>query len=80
MLDFVLCDDNLNALKKLEKMLEAVFINNNFEAQIVLSTTEPSDLMNYIRNHSVNVVFLDIELRSNVTGLDLANLVWEEFV
>ena len=75
MLDFVLCDDNLNALKKLEKMLEAVFINNNFEAQIVLSTTEPSDLMNYIRNHSVNVVFLDIELRSNVTGLDLANLI-----
>lgn len=75
MLDFVLCDDNLNVLKKLEKMLESVLIRNKFDAQIVLSTTRPDELMNYIRNHTVNVVFLDIELRSNITGLDLADMI-----
>lgn len=75
MLDFVLCDDNLNALKRIEKMLESVFINKNLEAQIVLSTTEPNDIVSYIRNHIINVVILDIDLKSNVSGLDLANLI-----
>ena len=28
MLDFVLCDDNFNALIKLEKMLESLFIES----------------------------------------------------
>lgn len=75
MIDFVMCDDNFNVLKKLEKMLESVFITKNIDAQIAFSTTEPGDLINYIRNHSVNVVILDIDLKSKVSGLDLANLI-----
>lgn len=75
MLDFVICDDNLNVLKRLEKMLECAFINKNLDAQIVLSTTEPGDLINYIRNHTVNVIILDIDLKSKVSGLDLAKLI-----
>ncbi len=75
MLDFVICDDNLNVLKRLEKMLECTFINKNLDAQIVLSTTDPGDLINYIRNHTVNVIILDIDLKSKVSGLDLAKLI-----
>lgn len=75
MLDFVLCDDNLNSLKRLEKMLESVFINKKLEAQISLSTTEPGDIMEYLRNNTVNVIILDIDLKSKVSGLDLANLI-----
>ncbi len=75
MLDFVLCDDNKNVLTKLEKMLESIFINKKFEAQIVLSTTHPDELVNYIRNNTVNVVILDIDLKSKISGLDLANMI-----
>lgn len=75
MLDFVICDDNSNALNRLEKLLESAFIARGLEAQIVLSTTEPGDLVNYIKHHSVNVVILDIDLKAKVTGLDLANLI-----
>lgn len=75
MLDFVVCDDNLNALKKLNSMLETLFISKDIKAQIVLSTTEPSDLMNYLKSHSVNVIILDIDLKARVSGLDLANLI-----
>lgn len=75
MLDFVLCDDNFNVLNRLEKMLEAIFIEKNFDARIALSTTSPEELINYIRNHKVNVIILDIDLRSNVSGLDLANII-----
>lgn len=75
MLDFVICDDNSNALNRLEKLLESAFIARGLEAQIVLSTTEPGDLVNYVKHHSVNVVILDIDLKAKVTGLDLANLI-----
>ena len=75
MLDFVICDDNANALNRLEKLLESAFICRNLEAQSVISTTEPSDLLNYLNHNSVNVVVLDIDLKAKVTGLDLANLI-----
>ena len=75
MLNFALCDDNFNVLSKLGKMLESVLINKNFNGQIVLSTTHPEELINYIRNNSVNVVILDIDLKSKVSGLDLANMI-----
>lgn len=75
MLDFVLCDDNVNVLNRLEKMLEAIFLKKNFDAQITLSTTQPDEFVNYIRKHSVNVVILDIDLKSKISGLDLANIV-----
>lgn len=75
MLNFVLCDDNLNVLTKLEKTLENIFIDKKLEAHIVLSTTQPEELINYVRNNVVNVVILDIDLRSNVSGLDLANII-----
>ena len=75
MLDFVICDDNQNALSRLCKLLESAFISRNLDAQIVLSTTEPGDLVNYLKHHSVNVVILDIDLKSKVSGLDLANLI-----
>ena len=75
MLDFILCDDNANVLNKLEKMLEAIFINKNFDAQIVLSTTQHAEVVNFIRNNNVNVIFLDIDLKSKISGLDLADMI-----
>lgn len=75
MLDFILCDDNFNVLSRLEKMLESVFIKNKFDAQITLSTTKPEEVINYARNNKINVVILDIDLKSKISGLDLANMI-----
>ena len=36
MINFVLCDDNVRILNKLEKMLESIFIKNNLSGKIVL--------------------------------------------
>ena len=75
MIDFILCDDNFNVLSKLEKMLDSIFITNKLQAQIVLSSTKPYDVINYIKNNNVNVVILDIDLKAKITGLDLANMI-----
>ena len=75
MINFVLCDDNKSILNRLEKMLESILINNNLSGEIGLSTTSPDDLISYIERNSFDVVILDIDLKSNVSGIDLANII-----
>ena len=75
MLNFVICDDNASILNRLEKMLESIFINNNLSGQVGFSTTDPDKLINYIERNSIDVVILDIDLKSKLSGMDIANLI-----
>lgn len=75
MLNFVLCDDNSNILNRLEKMVESVLINNNLSGQVVFSTTNPDNFLTYIEHQPFDVVILDIDLKSNLSGMDLANII-----
>ena len=75
MLNFALCDDSLNAINKLSKMLDSIFIQNNLDGQIVFSTQNPSDLLDYLKSNSINVVILDIDLNDKISGLELAELI-----
>ena len=75
MLNFVLCDDNELILTKLCKMLESIFINNNLSAQIVFSSTNSDEVLEYVLNNEVNVLLLDIELKSKLTGIEIANII-----
>lgn len=78
MLNFVLCDDNELILTKLCKMLESIFINNNLSAQIIFSSTNSEKVLEYVRNNKVDVLFLDIELKSKLTGIEIANIIRKE--
>ena len=75
MLNFVICDDNQGILNRLEKMLESILINNNLSGQVSYSTTNPDSLLTYIKNHQFDVIILDIDLKSNISGMDLANII-----
>lgn len=75
MMNFVLCDDNRNILNRLEKMLESILIKNNLSGQIVFSTTNPDNFLDYITNNHFDIVILDIDLKSNLSGIDLANII-----
>ena len=72
MLNFILCDDNLIILEKLEKMLENIFTKNNFEAQVAFKSDNSNDILDYIKRNTADVLLLDINLKSNQTGLKLA--------
>lgn len=75
MLDFVLCDDNLNILNKLDNMLNTLFLKHDLEAQVSFKSDKAEDILTYLSLHKVDVLILDINLRSNISGLELAEKV-----
>lgn len=75
MLSFVLCDDNKAILDRLSKMLETIFIEHNIDAEVFLTSTNPQDVLDYLKSNIVNVLFLDIDLKSTLSGLDLADMI-----
>ena len=38
MLNFAICDDNLNILDKMSKMLESIFTKNELDAKVALAS------------------------------------------
>ena len=75
MLNFAICDDNSAILDRLSKMLESIFINNNIDAKIGLKSLSASEIIKYLENNKVDVLILDINLKSETTGCDIANMV-----
>lgn len=75
MLSFVLCDDNLNILNKLSKMLETLFIKHNVDASVEFTSDKADEIYNYVKNNHVDVLILDINLKSKISGIDLAEKI-----
>jgi len=75
MLNFVICDDNLNILDKLTKILENIFTKNNLEAQVAYASDDIDSIIEFVDSNKVDALILDINLKSNKTGLELAELV-----
>lgn len=72
MLNFVLCDDNLNIVKKLKEMFEILFVKNDIDAKIGFYTDKAEEVLEYEKENNVDVLVLDINLNSNISGIDLA--------
>lgn len=75
MLNFVICDDNLNILDRLDKMLNIIFTKKDFDAEITFKSDDCDELLRYIACNNVDVVILDINLKSNKNGLDIAEQI-----
>lgn len=75
MINFVICDDNLNIAKKLKEMFEILFVKNDIEAQIKFVTDNPNEVLEYEENNIVDVLILDINLNSNISGIDVAKKI-----
>lgn len=78
MLNFVICDDNLNILNKLSTILENIFIKHSFDAKIAFKTSNVDELLNFIDENKTDVLILDINLKSDKTGLEIASKVREK--
>lgn len=72
MLNFVICDDNLKIITRITEMLNNIFIKNNYEAQISYTTDNANDILEHVKLNKADVILLDINLKSNKTGLEIA--------
>ena len=75
MLNFVLCDDNFNAIEKLSKMLNSILISHNLKGEISYTTTNPKDLLDFVKHNPTDVLLLDNEIKSSTNGLEIAEKV-----
>lgn len=72
MINFVLCDDNIQILSKLKSTLESIFMQYNLDACVTFTTSKIDDLISFVNSNTVDVLFLDIDLNSSYTGIELA--------
>ena len=75
MLNFALIEDDKKLLNDLSHMLDCIFLKHNLDAEISLSTTNVSELLSFIEKNRIDVLFLDIDLNSNLSGLEIAEKV-----
>ena len=77
MLNFAICDDNVNILEKFAKILENIFIKYGYDAKIGIKTNDVDTLLDYIDDNKTDVLILDINLKSAKSGLEVASKVRE---
>ena len=75
MINFVICDDNKSVLNRISSMLESIFINNDIDAKICLQSQIANEVIDYVQKNKVDVLLLDINLKSNINGCDIASIV-----
>ncbi len=75
MLNFAICDDNGPFLNGFATTLNKLIIKNDFDAKVVFKSTKISDLLDYMKDNKVDVLFLDILLKSDMNGIDIAEKI-----
>ena len=78
-MNIVICEDSISDRHKLEKAITKVLIKNNLNSEIILSTNNSADVLNYAnKNNQITLYFLDINLQEKfISGIDIANVVRE---
>jgi two-component system response regulator AgrA len=75
MLNFAIIDDDVRIVKNLSHMLESIFIKHDFDANISCQTSNIDELFLHLQNHKIDVLFLDINLKSHLTGMEIAEKI-----
>lgn len=81
MLRFVICDDNHNHNRHMAKRLAQIIFDHQVDATIELVTTDPAGVVEYSRldipPRDRNVYLLDINLRAESDGIEVAQQIRE---
>lgn len=73
MLKIALCDDELENVKLVAKLLESEIIKQDFQAEITLVTDSQDEILKAMQNREIDILFLDVDFKNNgINGLDFA--------
>ena len=77
MLKIAICDDNVSIRTKFVEMLYIILEKNNIDGEVVFETDNPNEFYDYVVRNHVDVALLDVDLRAEMTGIDLAKKIRE---
>ena len=76
MIDIFICEDNKKQLNLFQKYISNFILMEGFDMRIVQATSDPHDLLKEILTaENTGLFFLDIDLKSDMNGLSLAQRI-----
>ena len=74
MLDIYICEDTAEILEHTKKTIENHLIIENLDAQLVLASSHPQEVLSHYQAcQNPALFFLDIDLGTNINGIQLAS-------
>lgn len=76
MLNIYICEDVEIQRNKLRKIIENIIVMEELDMEVISVTENPHEILdNAKRTEEVGVYFLDIDLKTDMDGLELANVI-----
>ncbi|SFU39895.1 two component transcriptional regulator, LytTR family [Clostridium sp. DSM 8431] len=73
MLRIFICEDNSIQQNKFKKIIEDIIMINDYDMETSLTTSDPYEILAYLKvNPTSGIYFLDVDLHSNINGIQLA--------
>ncbi len=76
MLNIFICEDDEKQRSDIKKIIEDILQHENYEMKIAVSTDDPKEVLNYLKNNvAMGIYFLDLNLNNKINGFDLAKKI-----
>lgn len=75
MLNFALCDDSRSFLVNMENTINKLIVKHDFDAKVAFKSTNIIEVLEYMKENTVDVLFLDVFYESNINGIDIAKQI-----
>jgi two-component system response regulator AgrA len=73
MLKIYICEDDIEQRSHLKKVIENIILMEDYDMELECVAADPHVLLDKVRkSENVGIYFLDIDLKSDMTGLELA--------
>lgn len=80
MLNIYICEDNAEQMLKIGSMITDLIIYKNLDMHVQMVTQNPDDIVKHLKersNQEYGVYFLDIDLKSEMNGIQLGSKIRE---
>lgn len=72
-MNIAICDDELPTLRAIAKITESAIISGKFDAEVTLVTADQNLIYEGIKNHEIDVLFLDVDFNNGgINGIEFA--------
>lgn len=78
MLKVYICEDNKDHRENFKRIIDNILVIENYDMKLELATANPKDILDNIKeSDGASVYFLDVDLKSDINGIQLAEKIRE---